>query len=515
MVTNQDGLGTAVAIRAAASSRRSGFMLELFASQGVEFEAVFICPHFAHEGCDCRKPLHRAGARLPARTATSICARSAVIGDRDTDLEFARNLGMRGLRVRRDGSAEETWPADRARRCSRAARDVERAHAGDRDHGRASTRRDARRVRIAHRHRLLRSHARAARQARRLRARRSRCAGDLHIDEHHTVEDCALALGEALRQRARRQGRHRPLRLPAGDGRGARRRWRSISPAAPTSVFEGSFGREQDRRPADGAGAALLPLARREPRRRAAHDASRREHAPHDRGLLQGRGPRAATGAPARGSRAAEHQGGAVSDDVVIIDSGGANLASLQFALERLGARASVTQRCRRAIAAAPRVLLPGVGCARPMRCSGCAPAVSIELHAAARAAACSASASACSCCSSTRRKATTPCLGVLSGTRASGSPRSRACRCRTWAGTRSSSRTGDPLLEGVELRATTSTSCTATPRRCRRRRSRPSATASRCHAVVRRGNFCGTQFHPERSAAAGRARCSRNFLRL
>src|SRR6185312_13892075 len=44
-------------------------------------------------------------------------------------------------------------------------------------------------------------------------------------------------------------------------------------------------------------------------------------------------------------------------------DSGGANLASLQFALERLGARATVTSDAR-AITAAARIILPGVGSA-------------------------------------------------------------------------------------------------------------------------------------------------------
>jgi imidazole glycerol-phosphate synthase subunit HisH len=49
--------------------------------------------------------------------------------------------------------------------------------------------------------------------------------------------------------------------------------------------------------------------------------------------------------------------------DVVIIDSGGANLASLQFAFERLGARAAVSHEVDE-IRAAPRVVLPGVGSA-------------------------------------------------------------------------------------------------------------------------------------------------------
>ena len=48
---------------------------------------------------------------------------------------------------------------------------------------------------------------------------------------------------------------------------------------------------------------------------------------------------------------------------IAIIDSGGANIASVQFALERLGAR-SVLTRDAAEIVAADRVLLPGVGAA-------------------------------------------------------------------------------------------------------------------------------------------------------
>ena len=63
-----------------------------------------------------------------------------------------------------------------------------------------------------------------------------------------------------------------------------------------------------------------------------------------------------------------------MTDEVVIIDSGGANLASLQFALQRLGARATVSADPA-VVASAPRVLLPGVGSAgdamRRLRAAG------------------------------------------------------------------------------------------------------------------------------------------------
>src|SRR5580698_3556863 len=109
IVSNQDGLGSP-SHPAARFQQAHQFILDAFASQGVHFEKVFICPHLAGEGCECRKP--RTGLlREFLRTSQVDLAASAVIGDRDTDLELARNLGTRGLKVRLGGGAHETWPA--------------------------------------------------------------------------------------------------------------------------------------------------------------------------------------------------------------------------------------------------------------------------------------------------------------------------------------------------------------------------------------------------------------------
>jgi imidazoleglycerol-phosphate dehydratase / histidinol-phosphatase len=195
MVTNQDGLGTGRYPRAAFDEVQQ-FLLEALRSQGIVFDAVFVCPHTAQDGCACRKPktglVDQYLREHPIDTAAS-----AVIGDRATDLELAANIGVRGLSVRRDGRVAQTWPALTRVLLAREAHVVR------------ETRETCIDVRvnldtegplelatgIGFFDHMLEQLARHGGFALTLG-----CRGDLHIDEHHTVEDSALALGEALRR---------------------------------------------------------------------------------------------------------------------------------------------------------------------------------------------------------------------------------------------------------------------------------------------------------------------------
>jgi len=197
MVTNQDGLGTPL-------FPREGFelahdlILHLMRSQGIEFEAIFVCPHFLRENCDCRKP--KLGMVRDFVNANPIdTSRSYMIGDRDTDMQFAANLGVTGLKVRVDGTEDETWPAITQRILGAARRaHVERvtqetAVSVDLDLAREGPSRVS--TGLGFFDHMLEQIAKHGGFALTLS-----CKGDLHIDEHHTIEDCALALGQALRQ---------------------------------------------------------------------------------------------------------------------------------------------------------------------------------------------------------------------------------------------------------------------------------------------------------------------------
>jgi imidazoleglycerol-phosphate dehydratase/histidinol-phosphatase len=197
MVTNQDGLGTS-SLPGEKFEPAHRFILELFASQGIEFDEVFVCPHFKRDECECRKP--RTGMVRQYLAAGALdAARSFMVGDRDTDMEFAANLGVQGLRIRLDGGPQETWPAIAQRILGQARR--ARLHRKTKEtdvHVEVDLSREGPSsiaTGLGFFDHMLEQIAKHGGFALDLR-----CAGDLHIDEHHTIEDCALALGAALRE---------------------------------------------------------------------------------------------------------------------------------------------------------------------------------------------------------------------------------------------------------------------------------------------------------------------------
>lgn len=195
LVSNQDGRGSD-SFPEDAFRESHDFIIRLFASQGIEFDGEYICPHFAADGCDCRKP--SAGLLKDFLRGTELDrAASRVIGDRDSDMQLAANIGLDGIRVGADGGVP--WPeiAEQLLCRPRVARVRRRTRETDIRVDVALDRPEPLRIDsgIGFFDHMLEQFAKHGGFALELS-----CKGDLEIDEHHTVEDCALALGQALRE---------------------------------------------------------------------------------------------------------------------------------------------------------------------------------------------------------------------------------------------------------------------------------------------------------------------------
>ncbi|MCP4975502.1 MAG: bifunctional histidinol-phosphatase/imidazoleglycerol-phosphate dehydratase HisB [Maribacter sp.] len=94
MVTNQDGLGTD-SYREETFWPFQNFILKSFENEGVVFSKVFMDRTFPHENADTRKP--GTGLLTEYFTAEYDLSNSYVIGDRLTDMELAKNLGSKGI----------------------------------------------------------------------------------------------------------------------------------------------------------------------------------------------------------------------------------------------------------------------------------------------------------------------------------------------------------------------------------------------------------------------------------
>ena len=190
LVSNQDGLGTD-------SYPESDFwptqnlMTDILRGEGVEFDAVLIDRSFPEENLPTRKPgTAMLTSYLQGDYDMSACW---VIGDRQTDAQLAVNMGCRSLVLGDDMD----WPkiTELIFAGERTAQVCRKTHETDIDvrlcldgHGKSDIQTglgffDHMLEQIA-KHGMVDLYV--------------RCHGDLHVDEHHTIEDTGIALGECI-----------------------------------------------------------------------------------------------------------------------------------------------------------------------------------------------------------------------------------------------------------------------------------------------------------------------------
>ena len=190
MVSNQDGLGTD-AFPEETFWPCQNLLLDTLAGEGVVFDDILIDCSMPEDNAPTRKP--RTGLLGAYMDGSYDLAASFVIGDRETDMQLAANLGATGLQL-----GPLSWDAitERVRRSVRRAtvdrrtRETDIHVCVDLD-GQGESRIDTGLKFFDHMLDQLVHHGGIALQL--------SCRGDLAVDEHHTVEDVAIALGEALR----------------------------------------------------------------------------------------------------------------------------------------------------------------------------------------------------------------------------------------------------------------------------------------------------------------------------
>lgn len=201
MVTNQDGLGTA-------SFPEESFwpahnkIIEAFKNEGIQFAEILIDKSFPHENNPGRKP----GTAMLTHylKANYDLENSYVIGDRATDVELAKNMGCNAIFIGNEQNADavlstESWgdiysflsteprKAKVTRSTSETKIDIELNIDGS---GKSSLN-----TGLGFFDHMLEQIAKHGNMDLSVQVK-----GDLHIDEHHTIEDIAITLGEAFLQ---------------------------------------------------------------------------------------------------------------------------------------------------------------------------------------------------------------------------------------------------------------------------------------------------------------------------
>lgn len=205
MVTNQDGLGTE-SFPESAFFPAQNFVLQTLADEGMEFADVFVDRTFPRECAPTRKP--GIGMLTKYLTGEYDLANSYVIGDRPTDVQLAKNLGSKAIYIKNEnfplkGKGDpdvftvENWneiyellrkPQRRVthRRTTKETDIFIELNLDGNGNSEITTG-------ISFFDHMLEQIARHGGIDLKIEAK-----GDLHIDEHHTIEDVAITLGESF-----------------------------------------------------------------------------------------------------------------------------------------------------------------------------------------------------------------------------------------------------------------------------------------------------------------------------
>ena len=191
MASNQDGLGTP-AFPEETFWPAQNLLLKTLEGEGVVFDDILIDPSFPEDNSPNRKP--GVGMFGKYLDGSYDLAASWVIGDRETDRKLAENLGAKALLVSEMSWAEvaETIrSSERSAVIARKTAETDIYVRVDLD-GKGTSAIDTGLKFLDHMLNQLVTHGGLALEI--------RCKGDLEVDEHHTMEDVGIALGEALRQ---------------------------------------------------------------------------------------------------------------------------------------------------------------------------------------------------------------------------------------------------------------------------------------------------------------------------
>ena len=192
MVSNQDGLGTDRYPEETFWPTHN-LMLDILRGEGVTFDAIHIDRSFPEDNLPTRKP---GTAMLTQYMSGDYdLTGSCVVGDRATDAKLAENLGCRSLilgpGLNWEKIAELLFAGERTAHVRRTTKETDIEVKVNLDGGGESDIQTGLGL-FDHMLEQIARHGMADLFI--------RCKGDLHVDEHHTIEDVALALGECIRK---------------------------------------------------------------------------------------------------------------------------------------------------------------------------------------------------------------------------------------------------------------------------------------------------------------------------